>query len=254
MFDFHDKVAVITGSSRGIGRAAAEAFAKAGAKVVVSSRSESSCQPVVDTIRTEGGEAIAIPCHIGHEEQLENLIQKTIAHFGRIDALICNAASNPVFGPSSQLNHEAYQLIMNNNVWSNLRLSHLAAPHLAKNRGAIVMVSSISGLLGTQMLGAYAMSKAAEMQLIRNLAGELGAQGIRVNGVAPGLVRTDFAKALLDNPKLVTKIERGAPLGRIAEPEDMSGSILFLASQAAAYVTGQTLVVDGGMTVTDPIL
>lgn len=254
MFGLEGKVVVITGSSRGIGRATAEAFAEHGCKVVVSSRSKESCQPVVESIISKGGEAIAIPCHIGHEEQLENLVRATVEHFGGLDVLVCNAASNPVFGPSGQLNHEAFQLIMNNNVWSNLRLSHLAAPHLSARKGAIVMVSSISGLLGTQMLGAYAMSKAAEMQLIRNLAAELGKQGIRVNGIAPGLVRTDFAKALLDNPKLVTKIERGAPLGRIAEPKDIAGSVLFFASDSAAYVTGQTLVVDGGLTVTDPIL
>lgn len=254
MFDLSQKVAIITGSSRGIGRASAIALAQQGARVVVSSRSQESCQPVVDEINATGGEAIAIPCHIGHEEQLAALIENTVARFGRIDTLVCNAASNPVYGPSSQLSHEAYQLIMNNNVWSNLQLAHLAAPHLSEQRGSIVMISSISGLFGTQMLGAYAMSKAAEMQLIRNLAAELGRQGIRVNGIAPGLVKTDFAKALLDNPKLVQQIERGTPVGRVAEPDDIAGVVAFLASRAAAYLSGQTLVVDGGMTVTDPIL
>jgi NAD(P)-dependent dehydrogenase (short-subunit alcohol dehydrogenase family) len=254
MFDLSQKVAIITGSSRGIGRASAIALAQQGARVVVSSRSQESCQPVVDEINAMGGEAIAIPCHIGHEEQLAALIENTVARFGRIDTLVCNAASNPVYGPSSQLSYEAYQLIMNNNVWSNLQLAHLAAPHLSEQRGSIVMISSISGLFGTQMLGAYAMSKAAEMQLIRNLAAELGRQGIRVNGIAPGLVKTDFAKALLDNPKLVQQIERGTPVGRVAEPDDIAGVVAFLASRAAAYLSGQTLVVDGGMTVTDPIL
>lgn len=254
MFDIKNKVIVITGSSRGIGKATAICLAGLGAKIVVSSRKLDACEAVVAEIHQAGGEAVAIPCHIGDEAQLQNLVDATVAHFGGLDVLVCNAASNPVYGPSAQLSHDAYQLIMNNNVWSNMRLAHLASPHLAKNGGAIIMISSISGMLGTQMLGAYAMSKAAEMQLIRNLAAELGGQGIRVNGIAPGLVKTDFARALLENPKLVDKIKRGSALGRIAEPEDMAGVVAFLASSAAAYMTGQTLVVDGGLTVTDPIL
>lgn len=252
VFDFSDKVYIVTGSSRGIGRATVEMLAAQGARVVVSSRSRESCEPVAQTIREAGGEAAVIPCHIGHDDQRQALITETLETFGRLDGLVCNAASNPVFGPMSAVDEEAFDLIMRNNVWSGLRLAQLAVDSLPAG-GAIVMVGSIAGLRGSRSIGTYGISKAAEIQLVRNLAVELGGRNIRVNCVAPGLIRTDFAKALLDNPRTVQAIERGTPLGRVGEPRDIAGVIAFLLSDASAYVTGQTLVADGGVSIADPL-
>ncbi|MCA1777993.1 MAG: SDR family oxidoreductase [Xanthomonadaceae bacterium] len=189
-------VTVITGSSRGIGRASAELLAARGHRVVVSSRNQESCESVAEAIRADGGEACAIACHVGHEQQLAGLIEKTITQFGALDNLVLNAASNPVYGSSENVDLKAFDVIMHNNVFSALRLSHLARPHLAKaGQGAIILVSSIAALLGNRVIGAYGLSKAAENQMVRNLALEFGGDGIRVNGVAPGLIRTDFSSA-----------------------------------------------------------
>ena len=244
-----DKVFIITGSSRGIGRATAEQLAQQGARVVISSRTQEACDKVAAAINNEGGEAITVPCHIGKDEQLAMLINKTVEHYGRLDGLVCNAASNPVYGPMQALEQSAFDTIMHNNLWSQIELCRQAAPHISQHNGAIVLVSSVAGLSGQKMLGAYAISKAGEMQLARNLAVELGQQGIRVNAVAPGLIRTDFSQALLANEKQVTLIERSLPAGRIGEPGDIAGVISFLLSDAATYVTGQTIVADGGMTI-----
>lgn len=244
-------VVIITGSSRGIGRAAAELLSQRAWRVVVSSRSAESCEPVAAAIRAAGGEAIAIPCHIGHEAQLGTLVEQTVAHYGRLDAVVMNAASNPVYGPSQQVDQQAFDLIMRNNVYSAMRLAHLARPQLkAAGNGAIVLVSSIAGLFGNRMIGVYGMSKAAENQLVRNLALEMGEDGIRVNAVAPGLVKTDFARALLEDQRMVRYFESTTPLRRLAEPEDIARVIAFLCGPDSGWLSGQVITADGGLSVT----
>jgi len=250
LFDLTGKVAIVTGSSRGIGRAIAEALAYQGAKVVVSSRKVEACQPVVDTIKADGGEATAIACHIGKRADCENLVAETKKVYGKIDVLVCNAAVNPYFGPTSGLTDDAFGKVMESNVRSNIWLCNLVAPEMAERKdGSLIIVSSIGGLKGTDMLGIYAISKAADMQLARNLAVEWGKHNVRANCVAPGLVRTDFAKALWENPELLAKTERATPLRRIGEIEDLAGAAVYLASRAGAWTTGQTIVVDGGVTI-----
>jgi NAD(P)-dependent dehydrogenase (short-subunit alcohol dehydrogenase family) len=249
-FDLTGKVAIVTGSSRGIGCSIAEHLAAAGARVVVSSRKAPACEEVAQSIRTAGGEAVAIPANIGDKAQLENLVNETRRHWGRIDVLVCNAASNPYYGPMAQMPDEAFNKILQNNVVSNHWLASLVLPEMAERKdGVVIIVSSIGGLKGTAVLGAYAISKAADMQLARNLAVEWGPHNIRVNCIAPGLVKTDFARALWENPEVLTKYETQTPLRRIGEPDDIGGIAVFLASRAGAFVTGQTIVADGGVTI-----
>lgn len=253
MFDLTGQVAVITGSSRGIGRAIAEAMAAAGARVVVSSRKQPACDAVVAAIQATGGEALAVPCNVGDRAQLEALVDRTTGHWGRLDILVCNAAVNPYFGPMSQMPDDAYDRIMNTNVRSNFWLCNFAAARMVANGGgSIIIVSSIGANQGSATLGVYGMSKAADFALVRNLAIEWGPQGIRANGIAPGLIKTDFSRALWQNEQLLRNVEQGTPVRRIGQPEDIGGVAVFLASRAAAYLTGQTLVVDGGITVREP--
>ena len=244
-------VTIITGSSRGIGRMAAELLASRGHRVVISSRNQESCEQVAEAIRGDGGEAVAIACHVGQDEQLEALVTKTVEALGRIDHLVLNAASKPFYCPSDNVDRKAFDVIMHNNVYGSLRLSHLVRPHIAEaGSGAIVLVSSIAGLLGNRVIGAYGMSKAAENQLVRNLALEFGGDGIRVNGVAPGLIRTDFSKALLADERAVKHFEATTPLGRIGEPDDIARVIAFLVGPDSAWLSGQVITADGGITVT----
>jgi NAD(P)-dependent dehydrogenase (short-subunit alcohol dehydrogenase family) len=248
LFDLSGKVAVVTGSSRGIGRAIAELFAQAGARVVVSSRKLDACEEVVAAIRERGGSAIAVACNIGRKEECEELVAKARAAFGRIDILVCNAAVNPYFGPLTEIPDESFDKIMASNIRSNLWLCRLTMPEMAERRdGAVIVISSIGGLRGSPMIGAYAISKAADMQLVRNLAVEWGEFNIRVNAIAPGLVKTDFARALWENPELRDITLRQTPLRRLGEPEDIAGAALFLAAPSGRFVTGTTLVVDGGV-------
>jgi NAD(P)-dependent dehydrogenase (short-subunit alcohol dehydrogenase family) len=250
-FDLTGKVAVVTGSSRGIGRSIAEHLAAAGARVVISSRKASACDEVAQAIRDAGGEAAAVAANIGDKSQLENLVSETRRIWGRIDILVCNAASNPYFGPMAGLPDDAFNKILQNNVIANHWLCNLVLPEMAqRNDGVVIIVSSIGGLKGSSALGAYCISKAADMQLARNLAVEWGKWNIRVNCIAPGLVKTDFARALWDNPKLLAQTEAMTPLGRIGEADDIGGIAVFLAARAGAFVTGQTIVADGGITIT----
>lgn len=251
IIDLAGQVAIITGSSRGIGRAIAETMARAGARVVISSRKREPCEAVAAGIRERGGEAMAVPCNISERAQIDALVDATQAAWGRVDILVCNAASNPYFGPLTGLPDDVFAKIMHNNVLANLWLARRVAPGMSERQGgAILIISSIGGLRGDAWLGAYNMSKAADMQLVRSLAVELGPANIRVNGIAPGLIRTDFARALWENQQLRAGIEARTPLGRIGEPDDVSGLAAFLASSAAAFITGQVLVVDGGVTTT----
>ncbi|NJD33032.1 MAG: glucose 1-dehydrogenase [Gammaproteobacteria bacterium] len=253
MFQLTGQVAIVTGSSRGIGRAIAEGMAGAGARVVVSSRKPAACEPVVESIRAAGGEAIAVPCNVAERSQLEALAGAAIAKWGRLDILVCNAAVNPYFGPMARMPDDAYERIMNTNVRSNFWLCNLAASRMAESGGgSIIIVSSIGANQGSATLGVYGMSKAADYALVRNLAVEWGPHGIRANGIAPGLIKTDFSRALWENEQLLRNVERGTPVRRIGQPEDIGGVAVFLASPAAAYLTGQTLVVDGGITVKEP--
>lgn len=250
MSELENRVYIVTGSSRGIGRATAVRLASMGARVVVSSRTAESCQVVVDEITANGGNAIAKTCHIGEDSELQALVDFTMQQYDRLDGIVCNAASNPVYGPMAQLEREAFDVIMQNNIWSQIRLCNIANEFISRQEGgSIVLISSIAGLSGQNMLGAYAISKAGEMQLARNLALEYGRLGIRVNAVAPGLINTDFSQALMADQKKMTALEKSLPARRIGKPEDIAGVVGFLLSDAAAYVTGQTIVADGGMTI-----
>src|SRR5713226_5854491 len=249
-FDLTDQVAIVTGSSRGIGRSIAETMASLGAKVVVSSRKPEPCEEVAAGIRKRGGEAIVIPCNISRKPEVEALVSATLKAFGKIDILVCNAAVNPVFGPLAKLTDEAFDKIMGANVKSNLWLCNLVIPGMAeRGGGAVVIVSSIAGLRGTGVLGAYGISKAADFALARNLAVEWGPHNVRVNCVAPGLVKTDFARALWENPDLLARRTATTPLRRIGEPEEIGPIVAFLASPAARFITGQVVVADGGVTI-----
>jgi len=252
LLDVQGQVCVITGSSRGIGRAIAIRMAEAGAKVVVSSRKALACEAVVEEIVEAGGEAISIPCNISDLDQLDQLVERTMSHFGQIDSLVCNAATNPVYGPMAEISEAAFDKIIDTNLKANLWLSNKVLPQMkSRNDGSIIIVSSIAGMAGDKNIGVYGLSKAADFQLARNLAVEHGKNNIRVNCIAPGLVKTDFAKALWDNPKALSYVEQMTPLGRIGDPDDIAGIAVFLASPAARFITGQSIVADGGALIRD---
>lgn len=252
LFDLTNKTAIVTGSSRGIGRAIAEAFADAGANVVISSRKQEPCEEVAAAINAKCGEdrAIAIAASISDKTALEALARKTREQFGKIDILVCNAASNPYHGPMTGITDEQFRKIFDNNVLANHWLITMVAPEMRERHdGAIIIVSSIGGLLGSNVIGAYNISKAADFQLVRNLAVEFGPDNVRVNAITPGVIRTDFARALWEDPKAEAHLKSVTPLGRIGEPENIAGAAVFLASRAGSYMTGQSLVVDGGTTI-----
>ncbi|MEX2468312.1 MAG: SDR family oxidoreductase [Pseudohongiellaceae bacterium] len=250
LFSLEDKVALITGSTKGIGKAIATRMAEQGARVVISSRNQDACDEVAAEIKAAGGQALAVACNINYPEQLATLVDKTVGAWGGIDVLVCNAALNPYFGPSQDIPDEAFDKIMHANIGSVHRLCQLVIPGMAeRGGGAVIIVSSIGGLKGTDALGAYAISKAADMQIARNLAVEWGPQNVRVNCIAPGLVRTDFARALWENPKIYEATVAKYPLRRIGEPDEIAGAAVFLASAAGSFTTGQTLVIDGGGTI-----
>jgi NAD(P)-dependent dehydrogenase (short-subunit alcohol dehydrogenase family) len=249
-FDLTGQVAIVTGSSRGIGRSAAEIMASLGAKVVISSRKADACEAVAAAIKKDGGEAIVIPCNISRKEEVEALVKGTLEQWGRIDTLVCNAAVNPYFGPLANIPDDAFDKIMSSNIKSNLWLCNLAIPAMAeKGGGSVVIVSSIGGLRGSANLGAYGISKAADFQLARSLAVEWGPKNIRVNCIAPGLVKTDFARALWEDQERLKRTVSTAPLRRIGEPDEIGGVVAFLASRSASFMTGSVIVADGGVTI-----
>ena len=252
LFNLDGQVAIITGSSRGIGRAIALRMAEHGAKVVVSSRKVAACEEVVKTIQDKYGKdrAIAIAANISSKDDLANLVAETERHWGQVNVLVCNAASNPYYGPQAGIADEQFRKILDNNIVANHWLINLVAPKMIQRKaGSIIIVSSIGGLRGSPVIGAYCISKAADMQLARNLAVEYGPHNVRVNCIAPGLIKTDFARALWEDEAMLKERMVTTPLRRIGDPDEIAGAAVFLASQAGSYVTGQSLVVDGGVTI-----
>jgi NAD(P)-dependent dehydrogenase (short-subunit alcohol dehydrogenase family) len=249
-FDLSGKTAIVTGSTKGIGRAIAVALTEAGARVTVSSRDEGRVAETAAALKDAGHQVLGIACNVGRKPELENLVAKTKEAFGPIDILVCNAAINPYYGPAMEIPDDVFTKVMHTNIQAQLWLAQLVAPDMrAQKDGAIILISSIGGLRGSDVIGAYNISKAADIQLAKNLAIELGPDNIRVNAVCPGLVKTDFARALWENPEFAEPRIAATPLRRLGEPEDIAGAAVFLASRAGQWMTGQTIVIDGGATV-----
>jgi NAD(P)-dependent dehydrogenase (short-subunit alcohol dehydrogenase family) len=254
LFDLSNKVAVVTGSSKGIGRAIATALAEHGARVVISSRKPDPCAEVAAEINARcadhTGEAIALPANIGIKEELQALVDQTRAHWGQIDVLVCNAAVNPYYGPAMDIPDGAFDKIMSSNIKSNHWLCQMVVPEMIERKdGSIMIVSSVGGLKASTVIGAYNISKAADFALVRNLAAEYGPHNVRVNAIAPGLIRTDFARALWENPDILKAATSTTPLRRIGEPDELAGVAVYLASRAGSFATGQNFIVDGGQTI-----
>ena len=254
LFDLTGTVTLITGSSKGIGLAIAQEMARHGAQVVISSRKGDVCEAVAADINAEcadqPGGAVAIPAHVGRKEELEQLVAETRSRLGKIDSLVCNAAVNPFYGSMADLPDDALDKVLDINIKSNHWLAQMVAPEMIERRdGSIIVVSSVGGLKGSTHLGAYAISKAADVQLVRNLAVEYGPHNVRVNAISPGLVRTDFARALWENPDILAERTSGDPLRRIGEPHEIAGAAVYLASAAGSFTTGQNIVIDGGATI-----
>lgn len=249
LFDLTGKIALLTGASKGMGKAMAEGLAEHGAKVVISSRKIDQCEATAKEINDACGEgtAVAIACNIGYKDQLQNLVDETHEKLGKIDILVANAGVNPFFGPMADIPDEAFDKIMGSNVKSNHWLCQMVAPDMIeKGEGCIMITSSTGAFSGSEVLGTYNISKLADIALVRNLALEFGPKGIRVNAICPGLIKTDFAKALWDNPEAAERANEQTPLRRLGEPEDLKGTPVFLASKAGAYITGQAITVCGG--------
>ena len=250
-FDLKDKVAIITGSSRGIGKGIAVRFSELGAKIIVSSRKIDACEQVVKEIVGSGGIASSFECNISSKNACEGLVNFAKEKYGKIDILVCNAASNPYYGKLAEIPDESFDKIMNNNVKSNLWLCKSSIPYLKKNENgsSIIIVSSIAGLQGVNNLGAYSISKTADIGLIRSLAVELGKYRINVNGLCPGIIKTDFARALWENPEILKDVESYSPLQRIGTTDEVAGAAILLASKPGAFITGQVITMDGGITI-----
>lgn len=246
-FDLTGKVAIVTGSSKGIGLSIARGLAENGAKVVISSRKQDAVDVVAAEFKKAGLEAIGIACHIGDAVQRENLVAKTIEVFGRIDILVNNAAINPFYGPLETSGEEVFDKIMNVNVKAPWLLSNLVQPHMKANEsGSIINISSVEGIHPGFRLGLYSMTKSALIMLTKNQAKEWGKYGIRSNVVCPGLIKTKFSESLWSNEKLVAGYTGVVPLRRMAEPDEMAGVVMLLASDAGSYMTGGVCAADGG--------
>ncbi len=247
MFDLTGRVALITASSRGIGLGIAEAMAARGASVVISSRKAEACDEAAGKITEAGGDALAVPCNVGHKDQLKALVAATMARWGRIDILVCNAGINPYYGPLAEITDEAFDKTMATNVRSTLWLCNMVLPGMAeRGGGAALLVASIAGLRGSDKMGSYGISKAAEMGMTRHLAVEWGPSNVRVNCIAPGVIRTSFARVLYEDPEMSEPLIAATPMGRVGEADDIAGAAVYFCSDAARFVTGQVLVIDGG--------
>jgi NAD(P)-dependent dehydrogenase (short-subunit alcohol dehydrogenase family) len=255
LFDLTGKVALVTGSTRGIGKSIAEELARAGAKVMISSRKAEACEEARKDLEKQGFEVISRPANISRKEDLQALVDATQQKWGRVDIVVANAASNPYYGPLTELPDEAFDKIFANNVKSSLWLAAMTLPQMAERAqkegtsGSFIVVGSIGGIKANTVIGAYGMSKAADHHLVRNLAAEWGPKNVRINAIAPGLVVTEFARALWEDEKRRKERIDGTPLRRLGEPRDIGGVAVFLASDAAAFITGQCIVADGGVTI-----
>lgn len=248
LFNLEGKVAIVTGASKGIGESIARGLAEFGAKVVIASRKQEAVDKVAASFKADGLEATGIACHVGHQDQLENLVNKTIETYGKIDILINNAATNPYFGPLEYLTPEAFQKTMDINLNAAVFLSNLVRPNMANNGGgSIIHISSIEGIHASMFFSAYNMSKAALIMLTKSQAAEWGRDNIRANVICPGFVKTKLSQALWGNEDLLKQAEKSIPLSRMADPDEMAGLAVFLASDASSYCTGSTIVNDGGL-------
>ena len=252
LFSLKNKSILITGSSKGIGKSIAHQSALMGANVIISSRKIDACEITAKEINDDIGKEVAFPiaCNIAEDEQLKYLVDKTIETLGSIDTLICNAATNTFMGSMLDMNIEQFDKVMHNNIRSNQLLCNMCLPHMIeKNDGAIIIISSIAAIKGSAFLGAYNISKAADVMIVKNIAAEFGHKNIRANSIAPGLVKTDFAKGLWENPDILNKVLESNPMRRIGEPDEIAGAAILLSSNAGSYINGQTIVIDGGTTI-----
>ena len=252
LFNLNNKSILITGSSRGIGKSIARHCAIHGANVIISSRKLNICEQTADQINNEVGKELAHPisASISDENQLDELVKKTREKLGKIDVLICNAATNPFMGSMLDMPNDKFDKVMNNNIKSNQVLCNIVLPEMIdREDGSIIIISSIAAIKGSAILGAYNISKAADVMIVKNIAAEFGHKNIRANSIAPGLIKTDFAKALWENPDILKTVLGTTPMQRIGEPDEIAGVAVMLASEAGNYINGQTIVVDGGTTI-----
>lgn len=250
LFSLDGKVALVTGATRGIGKSIAEELARAGAKVALCSRKAEACEQTLAEFKKQGYDAIARACNVSRKEDLQALVEATIEKWGRIDIVVANAASNPHYGPLTEITDEVFDKTFANNVKSLLWLAGMTLPGMAgRGGGCFISVGSIAGLIANTVIGAYGTSKAASHHLVRNLAAEWGPKNVRVNAIAPGLIKTEFARALWEDEKRAAERIAATPLRRLGEPRDIGGIAVFLASDAAAFITGQCIVADGGVTI-----
>ena len=251
LFNLKNKSFLITGSSKGIGKSIAFHAADHGAQVIISSRKLDACKETANEINEHCGTEVAFPiqANIAHEEELNNLVDQTNKLLGKIDVLICNAATNPFMGSMADIPSDAFDKVMNNNIKANHILTNLVTPQMIDIKdGVIIIISSVGGTIGSNLIGTYNISKAADIQMVKNIAVEYGHNNIRANTVAPGLIRTDFARGLLENPVIHDQYTKTHPMRRIGEPDEVAGAVIMLASDAGKYINGQTIIVDGGAT------